>query len=277
MNTKKVDFIIPGAMKCGTSSLAKLLMSHPDIVFSSPKEPQFFAKAKNWKDELAVYENYFKKEGRIRGEGSTSYTMYPWFNLGIWNHIYEYNPDMKFIYLVRNPIDRFVSHYMHLYERGYIDCSLDETFKQTPLMFYVSRYYMQISPYIDRFGKDNVLLIDFDDFNNFRSQTVKQVSAFLDIDFDKFSTIDTVHINKSVGGYKKHYKYDNPSGYLKVIKNTMPKFVWHRLTDNSKRAFTKKPTLSVEQKQIINQYMKLDVLALQELMQKDLSHWFEID
>src|SRR5690349_21805688 len=112
----KVNFIILGAMKCGTSSLSKILSLHPDISFSQPKEPDFFSKNNDWKNKLHEYHSLFPKKAMLYGDGSTSYTKYPAYNLSIWDDIYEYNNNMKFIYLIRNPIERTISHYVHLYQ-----------------------------------------------------------------------------------------------------------------------------------------------------------------
>ena len=61
----KVDFIIIGAMKCGTTSLAEILKCHPDISFSKIKEPHFFHRAKDWRKELDQYHKLFNKsEGK---------------------------------------------------------------------------------------------------------------------------------------------------------------------------------------------------------------------
>ncbi|MDZ7821446.1 MAG: sulfotransferase [Candidatus Marinimicrobia bacterium] len=115
----KVDFIILGAAKCGTTTLYRILKDHPDINFCREKEPDFFSKTEDWKTHLADYHKLFREEeGKIYGEASHSYTAYPRFNLNIWEDIHAYNPGMKFIYIVRDPVDRFISSYMQDYQRG---------------------------------------------------------------------------------------------------------------------------------------------------------------
>lgn len=112
----KVDFIILGAMKAGTSTLYEILKNHPEISFCKEKEPHFFSITTDWRNETEKYHKLFNKEkGKIYGEASTSYSLYPECNLNIWHDIYAYNKKMKFIYIVHNPIDRVVSHYMQYY------------------------------------------------------------------------------------------------------------------------------------------------------------------
>ena len=115
----KVNFLIIGAARSATTSLSSILASHQSISFSKPKEPQFFSK-ENWRDSIGAYHKLFKKkEGVLYGEGSTNYTKAPFFNKNIYSDILEYNPDMKFIYMVRHPLERIKSHYKFALERGY--------------------------------------------------------------------------------------------------------------------------------------------------------------
>ena len=65
----KVNFMLIGAMKCGTSTLAHILKSHPEIGFCKTKEPQFFSRTKNWKLNINEYHELFNfEEGKKFGE-----------------------------------------------------------------------------------------------------------------------------------------------------------------------------------------------------------------
>jgi hypothetical protein len=118
----KVTFIIIGAQKCGTTTLFNLLNKHSSLIGSSDKEPHFFSTSKNWRQQLSDYHSLFEEQNNaLYFEDSTTYTFYPLRNLRIWDDIYDNNPAMKFIYLVRKPTSRIISSYMHTYERGYTD------------------------------------------------------------------------------------------------------------------------------------------------------------
>ncbi|MBU8891942.1 MAG: sulfotransferase [Bacteroidales bacterium] len=205
-----VDFMIIGAMKSGTSSLRQILMKHPDIEFSSKGESYYFSHTKNWKQNLASYHGLFaKKKNKIYGEGSTTYTQYSHFNLEIWKDIYEYNKNMKFIYIVRNPVDRVISHYIHLFQRGKINCTIEEAIEGYPEIINTSRYYTQIKPFIELFSKQNILIIDFDEFVSEKEEVVKKIAGFLNISFEKFTKLAEEHANKSASEYKINHKYDS--------------------------------------------------------------------
>ena len=58
----KVDFMIIGAQKSGTTSLADMLKSHSDLVCCRQKEPQFFSGTQDWRKELSTYEDMFPRQ-----------------------------------------------------------------------------------------------------------------------------------------------------------------------------------------------------------------------
>lgn len=114
------NLFIPGAGKSGTSSLHELLNQHPDICMSSVKEPHFWTRP-NFKDYTKEdIDNYLKlfdkkENAKYRGESSTGYMAFPRFI----NHIKkQYSNQPKFIFILKNPIDRCYSHYWWLKGMG---------------------------------------------------------------------------------------------------------------------------------------------------------------
>ena len=274
----KVNFMLIGGQKCGTTTLFDILNSHPLIVGCSVKEPNFFSKSNNWKQKETLYHTLFKKQtDAIFFEASTSYTAYPLNNLHISDDIFEYNSDMKFIYIVRNPIERIVSSYMHTFLRGYTNLCIEDALVKSRLYIDMTRYYTQIYPYIRKFGRNSVLIIDFDDLFSNTIEAIKNISEFLCIDFKKFpDNVYKIHSNISIGSRRKHYKFDSPSFILKVIKDHFPSF-WNKITDNSKRSFKEKPELKHEQKEMIINLLRLEIIEMQKLMNKDLSKWMLVE
>ena len=271
----KVDFMIIGAQKCGTSTLFSILNTHPSLVGCSTKEPDYFSKVVNWKTHLSQYENLFEPRDNVMYfEGSTTYTCYPSFKLNIWDDLFEYNPELKFIYIVRNPVDRIISSYMHVYERGFTDLSLANAICQDAFQIATTRYYVQILPFIERFGRDRVLILEFDDLTRDTSELVRRTAEFLGVDSSQFGQYDSIHANASLTQKRKHHKYTNPPWYLKVVKRVAPP-LWDKLTDNSDRTFDEKPVLEAEYREVIVRLLKPDIDALEELIGKDLSPWYQ--
>lgn len=273
----KVDVMIIGAQKCATTSLFELMVRHPGIVGSRPKEPHFFSTCHDWRSELPRYEAMFTpRDGAIYLEGSTSYTFYPRRNLRIWEDLYEYNPSLRFVYLVRNPVDRIVSHYMHSVERGFTKEPIERAIVQRGGYLAVSRYATQIRPFLQRFGRDQVLLLDFDDFVHRRAVTLRSVSDFIGLDLSVVGDPDQVHANRSIGGNKQHHRFDDPPLPLRVLRRALPA-VWDAVVAASSPRIVQRPQLSVDHRRMIVDMLELEIAAMEELMGKDLSAWRRIE
>ena len=113
------NFIIAGASKSGTTSLHMYLKEHPQILMSEPKEPYFFCEPVNDKD-LERYEKCFnfdgKDESKVKAIGeSTSVYMNDLFTSKRIKDLL--GSKVKIIFLLRNPRDRVISAYYHMYKR----------------------------------------------------------------------------------------------------------------------------------------------------------------
>ncbi len=137
-------FICIGAMKCGTSSLHQYLGEHPQVAVSTPKETDSFLE-RNEKDRT-WYHGCFDSEAKAYGEVSPNYTKHPGFP-DVPDRMHEMLPDVKLIYLVRDPIERAISHYVHNWTRCRVNKPVDDTFQPVEESWYlnVSRYYFQLS------------------------------------------------------------------------------------------------------------------------------------
>jgi hypothetical protein len=265
-NTMKVNFLIIGAARSATTSLSQILGSHPDICFSSTKEPQFFCK-ENWRESLNQYHALFTKEAKLYGEGSTNYSKYPSFNTSIHADIYEYNPEMKFIYIMRHPLERIVSHYKFALERGYTTTEINKEVIENPIYINTSMYYSQVKLYIDQFGRDKIKLILFDDFKKDPKKTLDEVFDFLDVPIFDYNK-DLLHSNKSLSGAIGHKKYDNPMTFQDKLKK-----LWHYFNRKVYSSKISHDPLSHDTELKIYSDLKDDILQLENLLDRDLSHW----
>ena len=189
----KPNLIIIGAMKAGTTSLHNYLQSHPEIQMSEPKELNYFSNPKFWNRGLAWYESHFDSPAKVRGETSTSYTIYPRASETP-ERIHNTVPDVKLIYLIRDPINRFISHYVHYLSEGRERRGLPEVIaaiQQGEPSHYIdqSRYFMQLEQYLRYFHQQQILLITTEDLKNRRADTLRSVAEFLEVT-DQFSEFD---------------------------------------------------------------------------------------
>ncbi len=273
----KVDFMIIGAMKCGTSTLAQILANHPQVSFCKRKEPHFFSQNPNWKESVDKYHSLFdEKEGVIYGEGSTTYTFAPQFNPLVWEDIYEYNPKMKFIYIIRNPIDRLVSQYVHMYEKGVLKQPIERAIRNEASLINNSRYYTQILPYINKFSFENLLLLDFDDIIKNMDNVLSEVADFLGIEKYKFPESDNVHANESIGHYKMNYQLERlVKKFTKSFSIEFKAKIASFLFKNKKSRLKEKPILSAKDVLMLENLLRFEVKGIEQLTGKDFSKWMK--
>jgi hypothetical protein len=178
-------FIIIGAMKSGTTSLASYLGAHPDVFMSSPKEPNFFSRRwdKRGEELLPWYEGLFQDSSGIpcRGEASVSYTMAPAFE-GVPARIARIVPDARLVYLIRNPVDRIRSMYVNEVGNGDTELSLSESLDQDPRYLEISRYAAQAELYLEHFARDQLLIVSSERLRDDRARVVRKVLDFIGAD-----------------------------------------------------------------------------------------------
>jgi len=275
-----VDFILLGAAKSGTTSLADILSSHPNVCFCQQKEPHFFSKNVDWRERLPQYESMFNPlPGQICGEGSTSYTMYPEFCLNIWDILYEVNPSLKFIYIMRHPFERIVSQYMHCYLRGLTSKPIDQAILNDPIYINRTRYYTQIKPYINIFGPQNILLLTFEEFTNNTKNSITSIANFLDISSKSFE-ITSTHSNSSINSYKNDERLDRVlknASFLRFLKHVLPKetsiYIYRSIQNMFSRKIDGKPFLTNDLKKVIYDLLILDIIKIQEKMGREIFEW----
>ena len=180
------NLLIIGAQKAATSSLHLYLDAHPQIRMSKVKELDFFAgPGWAWDRGLAWYESQLPDEGDVRGESSPSYTSYPLVT-GVPQRIKEIIPEARLIYMVRDPVDRIVSQYVHLVNGGHETRPLREVvqrpqFPQTGLVM-KSRYAMQLDLYYEHFAPGRILVVSQERLHTDRRRTMEAVFRFLEVD-----------------------------------------------------------------------------------------------
>lgn len=177
------NFLLPGAMKCGTTSLANQLASHPDVYMPEPKELHFFSSEETWEKGIGWYEQFFRDAAGAKaiGEASTTYTMYPVVDQTA-ERIRRVLGDIRFVYSVRNPLDRLVSHCMHLWYRGTPQRPLEEMIEQRPDLVDYGRYHLQIQQYLPHSSTERWHIVLFEDFVQDPVSAVREVCRFLDVD-----------------------------------------------------------------------------------------------
>jgi hypothetical protein len=182
------DFIVIGAMKSGTTSLHHYLSCHPELAMTTEKEPTFFTAEGNWTRGLDWYRSQFEGNGRLRGEASPDYTKFP-RHAGVPARMHAILPHAKLIYLVRDPIERLVSHYIDAYSFRRANAPLDEVLHEPEGRHYVacSKYFLQLEQYLPYYDFEQFLVVATEDLAARRQETLARIFRFLEVD-DSFDS-----------------------------------------------------------------------------------------
>lgn len=232
------DFIIIGAMKCATSTLHDQLAEQTGVFMTNPKEPCFFSDDAQWKRGVEWYRGLYQnaKPGDLCGESSTHYTKLPTYPKTIERMKQVCGDDVKFIYMMRHPIDRLVSHYIHEWSQGVIDqgVSIDEAIDLHPEMVDYGRYAFQLKPYVESFagGPDRIHLIFFERFVSQPENELRRVARFLDLPGDVKWVEDLSQRNASTERVRKHAVRDAilaTPGVRPMLRRVVPQSMRDRM------------------------------------------------
>ena len=174
------DFIIIGAMKCATSTLHDQLSDQPGFFMTKPKEPFFFSNDEVWEKGLHWYSSLYNDANGndLCGESSTHYTKLPTYPRTI-ERMRAHVPNAKLIYIIRHPIDRLISHYIHDWSEKVINIPIDDAVERHSNLIAYSQYAMQIRPFLETYGPDNILLVFFEHLLSESQVEIERIAKFI--------------------------------------------------------------------------------------------------
>jgi hypothetical protein len=270
------NFLIIGAAKSGTTSLYQYLRQHPEIFMSEVKETNWFAYEGQRDSRYSVrtaqeYERLFDgvTVERAVGEASPQYMK----STVAADRIAARLPGVRLVAILRNPIDRAYSGYLHSLREAKERRSVDEAMR--PGSRYVDQglYYLQLSRYFERFDRGRINVLLYDDLAADPSVVMRSLYEFLGVDGAFAVDVSTRHnagaiprlpilnwmLSKSVAAFRRVFpSLPKGSGIVARIKprllrppDPLPPHIRRRLID----------------------YFRDDVARTGELIGRDLSHW----
>ncbi len=271
------NFLIIGAMKSGTTSLYSYLRTHPDIFMPTNKEPGFFSNEPVWNKGIIWYESLFagSENQKARGEASVNYTKHPYYE-NVPSRIQSLCQDVKLIYILRSPVERIYSHYLHNVYAAIESLPFEQAIEKRPLYIQASQYYFQIEQYLDFFPRDNLLILILDDMKSNPLGTVKQVFNFIGVD----NSFIPPNINEVKHQAKLKRGRDN--ALMKILRRSP---FYHYLSDilpDNIKAFSGimlkqklqgAEPISGKMHNVIIDRIKPDTLRLSEFLRRDLDFW----
>jgi hypothetical protein len=263
------NFFVVGAAKSGTTALYHGLLRHEDVYLTTPKEPHFFAYLADpvalghlYSDETAARQRYGELFAGVDGEaaiGDASAT-----NLvvgGAAEVIAREVPDARIVALLRHPVDRAFSHWWHFRVAGGEDLAdFAEALRQeepraaagrvfTYRYLGWGRYTSQLRPYIERFGRERVLVHLYDDLCADAGAVLRETFRFLGVD-------DSVDI-PPLGRFNE-MTAPPVSGWRSRLARRLP---------------PPKPSLDPQLRAELTAGFEEEIATLEELIGRDLSAW----
>lgn len=193
---RKIDFLIMGAQKAGTSALDYYLRQHPEICMADKKELHFFDNERVFANSQINYELYEKHfDWRVNklvyGEATPIYIYWQPCCERIW----KYNSDIKLISLLRNPVERAFSHWNMEFNRGNETLSFEQAITserdrcrealphQHRIYSYIDRglYSDQIRRLFRYFKDDQLLFIKYEEFKANPESILNQIFEFIGV------------------------------------------------------------------------------------------------
>lgn len=181
---------IVGAMKTGTDSLYEYVTQHPRICGCEPWEAQFFARDEKWErgpDWYADLWDWDPDRHEWALEKSPTYTKRPRFadaSARIVDFAEDHGIEFRFVYSLRNPLERIASQATH--EAG-SRWGRDDVWSFDGIegrWLAASMYAKQIEPFVERFGRDRVDLVNFEDLKEDPEGLTRSIWDFLGLDTD---------------------------------------------------------------------------------------------
>lgn len=302
------NFLIIGAAKSGTTTLYYYLKQHPQIYMTPVKETNFFAfegkkieligvkvteSIKSYQNEIITDLDLYRKQfDNVNqeiafGESCPSYLYIPQAAL----NIKRYTPQAKLIIILRDPIERAYSNFLHNmrerieYYDDFSQAIAAESWRIKNGWWWgyhyvqVSLYYEQVKRYFDLFGKSQVKVYLFNQFKNKHELFFSDICQFLEI--------EDVKLIEQNSNLEKHNSTGIPANtFLEVLikDSNLVKKLYQTIIRNKniRQKITAqvncfnpliKPDLNQETRAKLLPLFKENILNLQDLIEQDLSIW----
>jgi hypothetical protein len=294
------NFFIVGAARSGTTSLDRYLSQHPEIYMAPRKEVNFFTAdhfPRSGPGDERINREVIRDKNQYAqlfagaagekaiGESSVFYLCYP----GTAERIAQAVPNAKIIMVLRDPVDRSYSAYLHLVRNGREHLGFAEALSREeerrqkgfePMWWYkeLGLYYKQVKHYLDVFGPLRVKVLLYDELFANPVQVLRDVFVFLEVKKD--IVIDTsLHYNP--GGVPKSWKLytllDNfitePSILEKCIKSLVPMHLRAGWANKAMSMLLRSVPIDPQIHAQLKEYFAQDVRKLEDLLQCDLCYW----
>lgn len=264
------NFVIVGAPKCGTSSLAAWLRDHPDVYVVPEKELFYFTS--EWERGRDWYETCFAVKGQSAvGEATPTYL----HEHRAHERMASVIPEARLIVMVRNPVDRAYSHYWHWRERKGEERSFEnaiapELAGADDVFLAPGRYAEHLAALGRHFRADQLHTVVFDDLATDPDEVFRSTCRFLGV--------DSAAVPESVGSVANSFQYYYPRWLWAIfVRVRIGRFLPGRAGAALYRAMVRTadpyPPMPDATRVKLADYFEGPNAELSRMLGRDLSHW----
>jgi hypothetical protein len=293
---RKPNLFLVGGPKCGTTSLQEYLAGHPQIFMCTPKEPCYFDNDLPWPDSPRSDSEYLRlfepANGRhlVVGEASTNY-LYSQVAVG---NILGFNPEARFIAMIRNPIDMAMSMHSYSFQELTEDVEDFEAAwrlqeerragRRLPTVNYQRDFVLygpfcrlgeQLQRLYRQVERSRVHVVVFDDLNADPAAVYRETLGFLGLKDDGRK----IYPARNVTGVPKFKSVHRVLASLLALRQSLPVprlglDVFRRLKRLNVAAGAREG-ISAEFHRELADYFRPDVELLSGLTDRDLTPWLQ--
>lgn len=268
--------MLPGVGRAGSTFLYSCLKQHPEIYLSTIKELRYFSSnyelGQNW------YLKNFKSKSNFLtvGEASTEYM----YSQKATKRMYDFNPDFKFIFMLRNPVDRAFSNYTREIQVWGESRTFEEILESSERYTWPGKYYTHMSRYLKHFPKKNLKFVVFEKFIKNINKYLKDICTFLNVNPNfKFNSSafnrnpSKMPISLPLQKFNRKLYYFNPKEHilkqvLRIGCGVSVNYINHIYF--KLREF---PKIEKTTKNYLKEYFQDEILDLEKLIEQDLTIW----
>ena len=271
------DAVGIGAEKCGTTSLHYYLSAHPEIGVQRRKETQFFAD--NWHRGVDWYRRQFPAGTPVLFEShGGNYSKYPRIP-GVAERIHALLPGARLVYLVRDPIERMLSRWVHHYANGDEHASFEEALAELDGNRYVvpSLYFFQLERYLRLFPAERIHLLTAEDLLADRRATLGRLFRFLGVD-ETFESPEFAVLRHRSAVKRRNNRFGEllqRAGGDRIARRLQgrPRHIFIRLAYTAFSRPIRRPVPSPELRRRLRAHFASDVARLEEFAGRRFAGW----
>lgn len=238
-NDLKVDALIIGAGRAGTTSLYSMLQAHPEVCFSNIKEVHYFSIPELYKRGENYFHSFFRKcSGRQVTASADTYLL---MDHDAIQRIFSYNPAMKLIVMLREPVARAYSSYNYSVNLGHHKayasftdsiereagiCGQEDIVSRNNCgHFYGSLYCKHLREWAAKFPGEQILLLRTKDLKNAPDALAGELFSFLGISDNQYNTEQANRAAVPRSMMLERFLLDREHFLRKLVRKATPRFI----------------------------------------------------